>query len=155
MRILVATIKSSRLDVVLAGEQVRRAGQRHDQKAPCDVQMLEEATVDLHLGDRADPGADAEGRNVGHVAFDSSGRVRLVLVELHAALNQHSTGANGLGVFGDERPLLRAAERRKGKTDSEHERGTWSMVHEVHQRRRLSSRIVTGPSFVRSTCICA
>ena len=74
------------LDVVraIAGD-VEEAGERRG-AALRDVQALVEAAVDLDLGDRAEPDADADSRHRQPVAAQAADRIEDVALEVETRL---------------------------------------------------------------------
>ena len=74
-----------------------------------------------------------------------------------AGFEQQAAGADRLGVFRDERPLLRGGQRgQAGENGGEQQRAGHGRARGHSQNvRRLSTRMVTGPSLTSSTCIIA
>ena len=80
-----------------------------------DVEPIVEAAVDLQLGDRAQPEAHAERREPQQVPFQPGRRIEDIVLLVEAAFDQHQSRANGFGIFGHERALLRSRTRRVRK----------------------------------------
>ena len=80
-----------------------------------DRQVLEQPAIDLQFGDRADAEAEPERWHTPEIAYQSGYRVMSVVREIDAGLHQDAAGADGLGIFGNERALLRECRRREVK----------------------------------------
>ena len=115
-----------------------------------DRQPVVQPAVDLHFGDGAHADACAEERHAQQIALETRRRIADIAPVIEAGLRENATGADGLGIFGDERTLL--GERREWKQQER----CRNQEPSGHQNcRLLSTSIVTGPSFTSSTCIMA
>ena len=123
-----------------------------------DRQAIVETAVDLQLGDRADADADADERDPQELTGQSRDRVLDAAAVVEPGLEQDAAGADGLGILGDQRTLLRGRGHREQRQESG-ERSAEPRKGECRSHRqklrRLSTRIVTGPSLTSSTCIIA
>ena len=127
-----------------------------------DVKPLQKTPVELQLGVGADAHAHPDSGAVRGITGEPIGGIDLFLVELHPGFHENVVDAHRFRIFGDKRPLLRHRRRRHhGNCHREPDRSNQHVVlcqkgaEAIYHRRRLSSRIVTGPSFTSSTCMCA
>jgi hypothetical protein len=89
------------------------------------------------------------------VPGEAGHRVVHVAAVIEAGLEQHPAGADRFRILGDQRALLRRGGRWQ-QDEAEEGAGRENEARSRHQNvRRLSTRIVTGPSFTSSTCIIA
>ena len=72
-----------------------------------DRQPVVQPAVDLHLGDGADADACTEERHAQQIALQARCRIADIATVIEARFRENAAGADGLGIFGDERTLLR------------------------------------------------
>ena len=95
----------------VAGE-VEQIGQRRV-LARRDREPVVQPAVDLQFRDRADAEAHAERRHAQQIALQPGGRVEDLVQRIESALEQHQPRADGFGILGHQRPLLRGRQTRR------------------------------------------
>ena len=80
------------------------------------VEPVVKTAVDLQFGDRADAEAHAERREPQQVPLQARRRIEDIVLLVEAAFEQHQSRADGLGIFGHERALLRSPHSPRAQT---------------------------------------
>ena len=78
-----------------------------------------QAAVDLQLGDRAEPEAQAKRGHPKQVTLQAGDRKENLLLQVEAAFEEDQPRADGFRIFGDERALLRRGRRRQRQRENE------------------------------------
>ena len=138
--------------------QLEHVGQRRVRVPRRDGQPVPEPTVELDFSDRADAKAEPERADPHEVAGQTRGRKHAAGV-VEAGLDQDVAGGNRLRIFGHQGARLRAHRRRPSWTIRHqhthviHATASCPLLEPAPIRivRRLSMRIVTGPSLTSYT----
>src|SRR5262249_36170916 len=119
-----------------------------------------EASINLNLGDGAHTDTESKRSDAKQISLESRRRKRRGAQKVETAFEEHETRGDCLRILGDHRPRLRRRLNREGQTDRRGDRcsgkpGCHGPSLVVQNKRRLSRRIVTGPSFTSSTSMWA
>ena len=154
-------VASSKSPVRVVGER-EHAGQRRGLER-LDREAVAQAAVELDLRDRAHAEAEAERADAPQIAAQARGRIETSCAIVEAGLEQDVARRHGFRILGDERTRLRRTRADASARPAASTSGPRAIqshddspsMRLVRTARRLSSRIVTGPSLTSSTCMCA